>query len=52
MANFDEVKGRAKAAAGELTDNKRMRNEGKVDKTSGKLKQAIDKVAGKLRAKT
>ena len=50
MANFDEVKGRAKAAAGELT--KRMRDEGKVDKTSEKLKQAIDKVAGKLRAKT
>lgn len=45
---FDEAKGRAKEAAGALTDDDDLKAEGKVDKTSGKLKDAVDTVKDKL----
>ena len=45
----DEAKGRAKKAAGELTDNKHLKREGEIDKASGKVKKATDKVADKGR---
>jgi uncharacterized protein YjbJ (UPF0337 family) len=35
----DEVKGRIKEAAGSLTDNKELRQEGKADQKVGKAKQ-------------
>ena len=41
----DEAKGRIKKAAGELTGNKDLKREGDVDKASGKVKKATDKVA-------
>jgi uncharacterized protein YjbJ (UPF0337 family) len=44
MANIDETKGRAKEAAGKLTDDKDLQREGKVDRGAGKLKETIDKV--------
>ncbi len=40
----DQVKGRVKEAAGDLTDNDRLRREGKVDQASGGLKGFIDKI--------
>ena len=43
-ANKDEAKGRVKEAAGNLTGDKDLKDEGKVDKASGKLKQGVDKV--------
>ncbi len=36
----DEVKGRIKEAAGALTGDKKLRDEGKTDQVVGKVKQA------------
>lgn len=35
---FDEAKGRAKQAAGDLTDDDDLKAEGKADETAGKAK--------------
>jgi uncharacterized protein YjbJ (UPF0337 family) len=40
---FDDTKGRVKEAAGDLTDDQSLKNEGKVDKATGTVK---DKVGG------
>ena len=40
----DELKGRVKEAAGDLTDNERLQSEGAEDKAKGKAKQAIGDV--------
>ena len=40
--NKDEAKGRIKEAAGDLTDDKDLKNEGKVDKAQGTLKDKVD----------
>ena len=45
---FDETKGRAKEAAGALTDDDDLKNEGKVDKAAGKLKDVVDNVKDKV----
>jgi uncharacterized protein YjbJ (UPF0337 family) len=47
-SNTDEAKGRVKEAAGNLTGDKDLKNEGKADKASGKLKESIDKVRDAL----
>jgi uncharacterized protein YjbJ (UPF0337 family) len=47
--NKDELKGRAKETAGVATDDKALKREGKVEKTAGKAKQAIDKAAEKAK---
>ncbi len=49
MANKDELKGRAKEAAGDLTDNEDLQREGKVDQTKGKTKEKIDEVGEKVK---
>jgi uncharacterized protein YjbJ (UPF0337 family) len=41
----DEVKGRIKEAAGALTGNDKLREEGKTDQAVGKAKQAVQKAA-------
>ena len=41
----DVVKGRIKEAAGALTGNDKLRDEGKTDQLVGKSKQAVQKVA-------
>ena len=41
----DVVKGRIKEAAGALTGNDELREEGKADQAVGKAKQAVQKVA-------
>jgi len=38
----DELKGRAKEAVGDLTDNRDLKREGKTDKTAGKTKQKVE----------
>jgi uncharacterized protein YjbJ (UPF0337 family) len=47
----DEAKGRIKEAAGDLTGNDDLKNEGKADKVGGKIKDAVatvkDKITGK-----
>ena len=45
----DEVKGRIKEAAGALTGNDRLREEGKTDQAVGKTKQAAQKVVDKVK---
>ena len=44
----DEMKGRAKEAVGDLTDDDDLKREGKADKTSGKIKDKVDDVKDKL----
>jgi uncharacterized protein YjbJ (UPF0337 family) len=41
----DVVKGRIKEAAGALTGNDKLREEGKTDQAVGKTKQAVQEVA-------
>ena len=45
----DEVKGRIKEAAGALTGNERLREEGRADQAVGKTKQAAQKVVDKVK---
>ncbi len=45
----DKAKGRLKQAVGELTDDKDLRREGKVDEAAGKAKDVVDKVKNKLK---
>lgn len=46
--NVDKGKGRLKEAAGSLTGNKRLKNEGRADQAKGKVKNTVDKVADTL----
>jgi len=45
----DKLKGRGKEAAGDLTGNQDLKDEGKVDRTSGKLKGAVGGAADKIK---
>jgi uncharacterized protein YjbJ (UPF0337 family) len=45
---FDQAKGRAKQAAGDLTGDEELRREGKTDEASGKVKEALDDAKDKL----
>jgi uncharacterized protein YjbJ (UPF0337 family) len=47
--NTDDLKGRVKEAAGDLTDNDDLKNEGKADRASGKAKDVIEKVGDKAK---
>ena len=46
--HIDEAKGRAKQAAGDLTDDEKLRREGKVDRKSSSVKEKIDDAADKI----
>lgn len=46
--NIDKTKGRVKEAAGALTGNRRLTNEGRADHAKGSAKNAVDKVADTL----
>jgi uncharacterized protein YjbJ (UPF0337 family) len=46
-SNFDDLKGRAKEAAGDLTDNDDLKREGKADRAGAKVKEAVEKTADK-----
>jgi uncharacterized protein YjbJ (UPF0337 family) len=41
----DDLKGRAKEAAGDLTDDQSLKNEGKVDRASGAVKDKVGDAA-------
>lgn len=45
--NIDQAKGRMKQAAGDLTDNDDLKNEGKVDETGGKAKGVMNDLRDK-----
>ena len=44
----DKASGRIKQAAGDLTDNDDLKNEGKKDEAAGKAKNAVDNVKDKI----
>ena len=45
----DDAKGRVKEAAGALTDDKSLKNEGKVDRATGSVKDGVGKAADKVK---
>jgi uncharacterized protein YjbJ (UPF0337 family) len=45
----DEGKGRLKEAAGSLTDDDRLKNEGKADRAKASIKDKVDRVADKAK---
>ncbi|MGH9273505.1 MAG: CsbD family protein [Acidimicrobiales bacterium] len=48
MSNTDDIKGRVKEAAGDLTDNDRLKREGKADQIEGKVKDLVDEARDKI----
>jgi uncharacterized protein YjbJ (UPF0337 family) len=48
---FDDIKGRAKEAAGDLTDDDDLRREGKADQAAGKVKDKANEVVDKVKDK-
>lgn len=46
--DLDQAKGRVKQAAGDLTDNDDLKNEGQADEQGGKLKEALGDAKDKL----
>jgi len=45
----DKIKGRVKEAAGALTNDRRLKNAGKVDQASGAIKDGIEKLVDKVK---
>ena len=45
----DDAKGRVKEAAGDLTDDQSLKNEGKVDKAVSDVKDKVDEFADKVK---
>jgi len=45
----DIVKGRIKEAAGALTGNDKLKQDGKTDQVAGKAKETVQKVADKIK---
>jgi len=45
----DDLKGRAKEAAGAITDDKDLKREGKVDQAVGDVKDKIDGAADRVK---
>ncbi len=54
--HIDKAKGRTKEAAGALTGDKHLKNEGRADQAKGSVKNTVDKVTdaltGRKRRKT
>ena len=46
--HIDKAKGRAKEAAGALTAEGRLKNEGRLDQAKGSVKDAADRAAATL----
>ncbi len=47
--NVDELKGRIKEAAGDLTDDGGLKREGKVDQGVGKVKEIVEDIGDKFK---
>lgn len=45
----DDIKGRVKEAAGDLTDDKDLQREGKVDQFTADVKEKVGDVADKVK---
>jgi uncharacterized protein YjbJ (UPF0337 family) len=49
VQNKDDAKGRVKEAAGDLTGDKDLQREGKVDQAGGKAKEGVEKITDKIK---
>ena len=49
VTNKDEAEGRIKEAAGDLTGDKDLQREGKVDQTEGKAKDVVEDASEKVK---
>ena len=47
----DEAKGRIKEAAGDLTDDDKLKNEGKADRAGGKVKEKVEDTVDSVKDK-
>ena len=47
--NLDDAKGRVKEAAGDLTDDDSLKNEGKVDQATGTVKEKVGDASDKVK---
>ena len=47
--NVDDAKGRVKEAAGDLTDDKDLKNEGKIDQATGTVKDKVGDASDKVK---
>jgi uncharacterized protein YjbJ (UPF0337 family) len=48
---MDQAKGRAKEAAGDLTDDDSLKREGKADRVGGEIKEKVGDVVDKVKDK-
>jgi uncharacterized protein YjbJ (UPF0337 family) len=46
---FDDAKGRLKEAAGAITDDDSLKNEGKIDQATGTVKDKVGDAADKVK---
>ena len=46
---FDDIKGKAKEAAGDITDDKDLQREGKVDQFTDTVKDKVGDVSDKVK---
>ena len=49
VKNTDDAKGRVKEAAGDLTGDESLQQEGKVDQAVGKVRDGVEGVADKVK---
>jgi uncharacterized protein YjbJ (UPF0337 family) len=49
IRNTDDAKGRVKEAAGDLTGDKDLKREGKVDQAGGKAKEGVERITDKIK---
>jgi uncharacterized protein YjbJ (UPF0337 family) len=49
VSNTDEAKGRVKEAAGNLSGDKDLQREGKIDQAGGKAKSGVEKLTDKVK---
>jgi uncharacterized protein YjbJ (UPF0337 family) len=49
IRNKDDAKGRVKEAAGDLTGNRDLQREGKVDQAGGKAKEGVERLTEKVK---
>jgi uncharacterized protein YjbJ (UPF0337 family) len=47
--NLDDAKGRVKEAAGDLTGDKDLKREGKIDKATGTAKEKVGEASDKAK---
>jgi uncharacterized protein YjbJ (UPF0337 family) len=45
---IDDLKGRAKEAAGDLTDDQHLKREGQIDRTGARIKEVLDEARTKV----